>query len=138
MQRRKIRIYWHWKYTSVHINQGLKMDQRYKNLQTSFLPKNINWGGSVDCTHNLTIYLIDNIYLYLCVFIYLHLMITYIYILWSIVFYKSSKILRNNMHVKAPMLKQSIKSSSRDNSAVIKRKCVTTAIFPLLLRGGWN
>ncbi|KAG4106803.1 hypothetical protein H8356DRAFT_1302263 [Neocallimastix lanati (nom. inval.)] len=47
------------------------------------------------------------------------------------------------MHVRAPMQKHSIRSSSRDNSAFIKREvCVTTQIFPLALRGaaetkGW-
>jgi len=47
------------------------------------------------------------------------------------------------MHVRAPMQKHSIRSSSRDNSAITKREvCVTTQIFPLALRGaaetkGW-
>jgi len=41
------------------------------------------------------------------------------------------------MHIGAPMLKHSVRSSSRDNSTFIKRKYVTTLIliFPLLMRG---
>jgi len=37
------------------------------------------------------------------------------------------------MHVRTPMLKHSVRSFSRDNSALIKRKCVATSIFPQLL-----
>jgi len=39
------------------------------------------------------------------------------------------------MHVRAPMLKYSERSSSRDNFAFRKKKHVTTSIFPLLRRG---
>jgi len=46
-----------------------------------------------------------------------------------------SKILSNNMDVRAPILKYLVRLSNRDNSAFIKRKFVTTSIFPLLLRG---
>ncbi|KAG4092358.1 hypothetical protein H8356DRAFT_1356271 [Neocallimastix lanati (nom. inval.)] len=46
----------------------------------------------------------------------------------------TSKILSNNMHVRVPILKHSVRSSSRDNSTFIKRKCVTTSIFLMLLK----
>lgn len=46
----------------------------------------------------------------------------------------TSKILSSNMHGRAPMLKQSVRSSSWDNSTFIKRKCVTTPLF----QQDWN
>jgi hypothetical protein len=42
----------------------------------------------------------------------------------------TNKILSNNMYVRAPMLKRSVKLSSKDNSTFIKRKCMTTSILP--------
>ncbi|KAG4104553.1 hypothetical protein H8356DRAFT_1329796 [Neocallimastix lanati (nom. inval.)] len=74
-----------------------------------------------------------------------HYRIDYLYTLWTMGLYglgyiglvskrnykletrrnSTNKILNNNMHTRAPLLKRSVRPSSWDNSAFIKRKAET-------------